>query len=127
MDVGYDTQPVGDVTGSVTSISTRQFAGSKPTGLIEILRGRVAGLQIIQGPGGRGFVLRIRGMSSLTSQVEPLLVVDGVSMSSDQADNALAGISSDDVRQVDVLKDVASTSIYGMRGAGGVIIVTTRR
>ena len=126
VDVGYDTQPASDVTGSVTTLSTREFAGSKPTGLIEILRGRVPGLQISQGSGG-GFILRIRGIGSLTSDMPPLLVIDGVNMSSTEADNALAGISSDDVVQVDVLKDIASTSIYGMSGAGGVIIVNTRR
>ena len=70
---------------------------------------------------------RIRGTNSLQNDRAPLFVVDGIQIPDHGVHTALAGLTPDDIRQVDVLKDVASTSIYGMRGSGGVILITTRR
>jgi iron complex outermembrane receptor protein len=74
-----------------------------------------------------GVSYRLRGQNSLLYEQEPLFVVDGIPTSAAHLETALSGVVSEDIRQIDVLKDVASTSIYGMRGAGGVIIITTRR
>jgi TonB-dependent starch-binding outer membrane protein SusC len=126
VDIGYDTKPAAQVTGAITSVSGEKASSSRPANLEELLRGRVAGLQVIRGPGGRA-VYRIRGVSSLQQQQEPLFVVDGVRMTSVGAANTLSGLTIDDILQVDVLKDVASTSVYGTGGAGGVILITTRR
>ena len=92
----------------------------------ELLRGRVAGLQVSNGPNGR-VTFRIRGTSSLLNQREPLFVVDGHQVPDGGVHTALAGLMPEDIRQIDVLKDVSSTAIYGVRGSGGVIIITTRR
>lgn len=127
VDVGYGTQPAEDVTGAVTSVSGGAVNESGPLKIEELLRGRVAGLHITPLPDGQGFRLRLRGTNSLLADIEPLVVLDGMHISTGELNNALAGLTAADIRQVDVLKDVASTSIYGMRGAGGVILITTRR
>jgi iron complex outermembrane receptor protein len=129
VDVGYGTQPEEKVTGAVTSVSEGDINPTRPLRLEELLRGKVAGLEIVTRRDGRQ-ILRIRG--GTTSLVgaqdqEPLVVVDGVPISSDGLASALAGLTSEDIRQVDVLKDIASTSIYGSRGAAGVILITTKR
>ncbi|HEX7119584.1 MAG TPA: TonB-dependent receptor plug domain-containing protein [Longimicrobiales bacterium] len=126
VEIGYDTQDEEDVTGAVTTVSEDEIAGSRPMRLDELLRGRVPGLMIIPRADG-GFTLRIRGIDSAETSQEPLVIVDGVPIATDNLESALAGLTPDDIRQVDVLKDVSATSIYGLRGAGGVIIITTRR
>lgn len=125
VDVGYGTQPGEQVTGAVTSVpGERNNGGAR---IDELLRGRVAGLQIIPKPEG-GYTFRIRGITTLSGEPpEPLFVVDGTQVSAAQIENALAGLTRDDIRQVDVLKDIASTSVYGTRGVGGVIIINTKR
>jgi len=79
---------------------------------------------------GGSYTLRIRGPSSLRGTLageEPLLVIDDVPVSLGSLSNALAGIAPQDVARIDVLKDAGSTAIYGVRGANGVIIITTKR
>jgi TonB-dependent starch-binding outer membrane protein SusC len=126
VDVGYDTRPAEGVTGAVSSVSEESIPEGAILNLEELLRGRVAGLQIVKGPGGRP-VMRIRGVQSFSVEQEPLIIVDGIQISPAHLSMALAGLTRSDIRQVDVLKDISSTSIYGMRGAGGVILITTRR
>ena len=128
VEVGYGTQDKDEVTGAVTSVSENKLSESRPSSIVELLRGRVAGLQIVPRPEG-GYSFRIRGLATTlrNEPPEPLFVVDGVQTSADRLETALAGLTRDDIRQVDVLKDIASTSIYGTRGAGGVIIITTKR
>ena len=115
------------MTGSISSLDEKKLGGDRPIKMEEFLRGRVPGLEVVMGANGRPARLRIRGTNSLMSQQEPLIVVDGVPMPSADLDVALAGLTHKDIRQVDVLKDVASTAIYGRRGAGGVIIINTWR
>jgi TonB-dependent SusC/RagA subfamily outer membrane receptor len=98
--------------------------GSQSVRLDELLRGRAAGLEVITQPDG-SYRLKIRGNPS--QEQEPLVIVDGIEISTRNLDSALAGLNRDDIRQVEVLKDVASTSSYGMRAAGGVILITTKR
>ena len=124
--VGYGSQPDNKITGAVSSLSERELNAARPLRLEDVLRGRVAGLQFITMGNGRT-VMRIRGTNSVNPDPEPLLVVDGIPMRVADASSALAGLLPEDIYRVDVLKDLASTSIYGMRGAGGVIIITTRR
>ena len=122
VDMGYGAQPKGKVSGAVTTLSNKDF-GTRPQGIEEFLRGKVAGLEIIRR--GSGFTFRIRGSGSMIVDKEPLVIVDGVMIQEGNIANALAGLTPDDIKQVNVLKDVASTSIYGGRGAGGVILITT--
>jgi TonB-dependent starch-binding outer membrane protein SusC len=127
VDAGYGgSQPKDETTGAVTSLSDKGVAPPGAVGVEDLLRGRVPGLQIIKGAGGR-VTFRIRGINSLQNDQEPLFIVDGVQISAGHVQSALAGVLPQDIRQIDVLKDVASTSVYGMRGAGGVIIINTRR
>lgn len=126
VDVGYGTRAAEDVTGSVSSVSGERLGRAGPLRIEELLRGRVAGLQIMPAPGG-SVRLRIRGKDSLLHDQDPLVIVDGIQISPYVLHTALAGLHPDEIRQVDVLKDVSSTSIFGSRGAGGVILITTTR
>lgn len=122
VDIGYGAQPKGRTTGAVSTIDDDAIA-ARPLRIEELLRGKVPGLEVIQR--GNAVTLRIRGSGTLLSTVEPLVIVDGVMIQTGNIANALAGLTPDDIKQVSVLKDVASTSIYGERGAGGVILITT--
>jgi TonB-dependent SusC/RagA subfamily outer membrane receptor len=125
VDVGYGTQPGDKVTGAVTTVPGERSSGG--ASVEDLLRGRVAGLQIIPKPEG-GYSFRIRGVTTINGEPpEPLFVVDGRPVAAAQIEGALAGLTREDIRQVDVLKDIASTSIYGTRGVGGVIIINTTR
>jgi TonB-dependent starch-binding outer membrane protein SusC len=125
VEIGYGAQPREKVTGAVTSISEPDAA--RPLRVEELLRGKVSGVQVLVR--GDRVTLRIRGDRALIpdQEREPLVIVDGVMIQEGNIANALAGLTPDDIRKVDVLKDVASTSIYGSRGAGGVILITTKR
>jgi TonB-dependent SusC/RagA subfamily outer membrane receptor len=123
VDVGYGTQDEDKVTGAATSISESELGELRGGSFEELLRGRAAGLQIAKRPDG-SYMFRIRG---LANDSDPLFVVDGVQVSVDRLEGALAGLTRNDIRQVEVLKDLASTSIYGTRGVGGVIIINTKR
>ncbi|HET9986812.1 MAG TPA: TonB-dependent receptor plug domain-containing protein [Longimicrobiales bacterium] len=125
--MGHGTQPGEKVTGAVTSVPGAEVGDVRAGGVQELLRGRVAGLEIIPLPDG-GYRFRIRGMSTISADSpEPLFVVDGTPVDVAGLATALSGLTRDDIQQVDVLKDVASTAIYGTRGAGGVVIINTRR
>jgi TonB-dependent SusC/RagA subfamily outer membrane receptor len=127
VQVGYGTQKEGATTGSITSVSQKDLGGSQPLRLDELLRGRVPGLQITALPEG-GYSYRIRGSTVVDGvHPEPLFIVDGTEISPRDLEGALAGLTRDDIKRVDVLKDLSSTSIYGTRGAGGVILITTTR
>lgn len=122
LQIGYEGQPKGKLLGAVSSISEDQVTG--PLRIEQLLRGKVPGL-VIEGSGNT-LTLRMRGTNSMGLEQEPLVIVDDVMIQSGNIANALAGLTPDDITQVSVLKDVASTSIYGMRGAGGVILIKTK-
>jgi TonB-dependent SusC/RagA subfamily outer membrane receptor len=124
VDVGR-ARVAAKVTGSLTTIKEDRVNAGGALTLADLLRGRVPGLQVITT--ASGVTYRLRGPSSLNADEAPLFIVNGVPVSAADVDRAMSGVMMEDVRQVDVLKDVASTSIFGSRGAGGVIIITTRR
>ena len=131
VQVGYGTQQRGKTTGAVSAISGDDVSRARPMRIDELLRGKVAGLDIIQN--GNNVTFRIRGgvvsldtSRTRTASTEPLVIVDDVMVQQGNIMNALAGLTPDDIKQVTVLKDIASTSIYGGRGAGGVILITTK-
>ena len=123
VQVGYGAQPKDKVVGAVSSMSSKEVS-RRPLMIEELLRGRVAGLEIINR--GNTITFRIRGTGAMLADQEPLVVVDGIPIDSQSLDSALSGLTADNIRRVDVLKDVASTSVYGMRGAGGVIVIMTK-
>jgi TonB-dependent starch-binding outer membrane protein SusC len=122
VQVGFGSQPRDKVMGASTTLPEGGMA--RPLRIEELLRGRVPGL-VVTGT-GNGLVVRLRGTNSIMLDQEPLVIVDDIMIQSGNIGNALAGLTPDDIKQVTVLKDVASTSIYGSRGAGGVILIKTK-
>lgn len=112
--------------GAVSTVDGDQVGGGGSTDLETLLRGRAPGLQILVGADG-SYTFRIRGLHTPNAGQQPLILVDGLEIRPENLRNALAGLTRDDIEKVEVLRDVASTSMYGMRGAGGVIIITTTR
>lgn len=123
--VGYGTQAREKITGSVASLSGAQLENVRAVRVEDLLRGRVAGLQVLRRANGE-FSLRIRGAGTFHDPGEPLVVIDGMPVASNGLGSALAGIAPMDVAQIDVLKDAGSTAIYGVRGGNGVIVITTK-
>nr|WP_245405034.1 SusC/RagA family TonB-linked outer membrane protein [Chryseobacterium sp. SSA4.19] len=122
--IGYGKQKKTDLTGSITALSTADFnRGAVPTaeGLIN---GRAAGVVITQsGTPGSEPIIRVRGGSSLNASNEPLLVVDGLPLDG----VSLSTINPNDIESFSILKDAASTAIYGSRGSNGVLLITTKK
>ena len=124
VSIGYGSVQRSELTGSVSSVSAKQIKDIPSNSSAEALTGRLAGVQITtaEGQPGSDFRIVVRGGTSITQDNAPLYVVDGV-----QVENALSVISPQDIASVDVLKDAASTAIYGARGANGVVIITTKK
>ncbi|HEX2846327.1 MAG TPA: TonB-dependent receptor [Chitinophagaceae bacterium] len=119
--VGYSTQRKRDLTGSVSSVKGEEVAKMPNTNPISSLQGKVAGLTISNsGEAGAAPVVRIRGINS-TNSASPVYVVDGI-----MQDN-IDYLNPADVETIDVLRDPSSIAIYGLRGANGVIAITTKR
>lgn len=121
--VGYGTQRKSDLTGSVASIKAEKLLDRQSFNVSQALQGRIPGVDVYANTAAPGAPskIRIRGINSINSGVDPLFVVDGV-----------IGINANfldpnNIESVEVLKDASSTAIYGARGANGVIIVTTKR
>ncbi|HLB82603.1 MAG TPA: TonB-dependent receptor plug domain-containing protein [Gemmatimonadales bacterium] len=128
ISVGYQTQSRHNTTAAVTSVSPTD-ADARVTRLEDLLQARVPGLEVLPLSNGT-YTLRIRGRHSLrggAADDEPLLVIDDVPVPAGALGSALASMAPRDVRRIDVLKDAAAASIYGSRGANGVIIITTKR
>ena len=140
---GYGTVTKRDATGAVDAINADDFSLVSSDSPAQLLRGKVAGVQITSSTGepGAGVSIRIRGNSSVRSGNEPLIVVDGVPLSggntapglgdqilgSGSSKNPLNFINQNDIESISILKDASSTAIYGSRGANGVIVITTKR
>ena len=123
--IGYGTLSRSKVTGAVSSIGSDDIGELPVNGIDESIAGRVAGVQIVSsGTPGGGSAINIRGIGTLTAGGSPLIVVDGYPLTEGSDLNA---INPNDIQTMDILKDAASTAIYGSRGANGVILVTTKR
>ena len=131
--IGYGTQRKSDLTGSVASVGTKDFNKGMVSSPEELVNGKIAGVQIVNGGGSPTSVptIRIRGGASLNASNDPLIVLDGVPMevggSISGGGNFLSLINPNDIESMTVLKDASSTAIYGSRGANGVVIITTKR
>ena len=121
--VGYGTVRRKDLTGSVSSISSKDLKDIPINSAEEALAGRLAGVQVTgsEGSPDAQVQIRVRGGGSITQDNSPLYVVDGIIV-----DNALSTLSPQDIESIDVLKDASATAIYGARGANGVVIITTK-
>jgi len=119
--IGYGVQKKSDLTGSVSSIKADDIKRMQTTTVAQALQGKAAGVEVIRNSGapGSGTSIRIRGMGTINNS-EPLYVVDGMPM------DRIDFISADDIESVEILKDAASSAIYGSRAANGVVLVTTK-
>ena len=120
--VGYGTQKKGDVTVAVASVEGEAIAERGTVNPLQAVQGQVAGVDISAGTGraGSSYNIQIRGQNSLAGG-SPLYVVDGVIVSD------INFLNPQDIAKMDILKDAASTAIYGSRGSNGVVIVTTKQ
>ncbi|WP_291910260.1 TonB-dependent receptor [Chitinophaga sp. CB10] len=130
--IGYGVQKKKDVTGSITTISSKDFQKGTIQTPDQLIVGKVAGVAITSNSGqpGVGSTIRIRGGSSLNASNDPLFVIDGVPLSGSTingAPNPLALINPNDIESMTVLKDAAATAIYGSRASNGVIMITTKK
>lgn len=146
--IGYGTQQRQDVNGSVSSIESDEIENIPQVSIDQLMQGRASGVTISQNSGkpGSAVSVRIRGITSITGNNEPLYVIDGVPISGDSRNTStsgrtaaadfggngqtgtspLAGLNPNDIESVDILKDASATAIYGSRGANGVVIIKTK-
>jgi TonB-dependent SusC/RagA subfamily outer membrane receptor len=124
VNVGYGKQSKEQTGRSVVSATAEQMAAIKTTRVEELLESRFPGVHVFRLAGG-GLSVRIRGPGSLLGNGEPLYVIDGVPMTADPV-LGLSWLNPADIARIDVLKNPPETSLYGVRGANGVIIITTK-
>ncbi len=134
--VGYGTVRKREVTGSIASIGAEKLADRPVQSFDQALAGKAAGVKVYLPNGvlNNPPVVRIRGTNSISLSSSPLYIVDGIPINSGQVspesnitNNPLADINPSDIESVDILKDAASTAIYGSRAAAGVVLITTKR
>ena len=119
--IGYGTASKRDLTGSITKISGKEVADKPNTNPVASLQGKVAGLSVVNnGTPGQAPDIRIRGTISIGS-VSPLYVVDGI------LNDNIDYINPNDIESIEILKDPSSLAIFGVRGAAGVIAITTKK
>ncbi|MFO7369767.1 MAG: TonB-dependent receptor [Bacteroidales bacterium] len=131
--IGYGTTRKGDLTGSVSNVSTKDFNKGIINSPEQLINGKISGVQIMSNSGSptAGSTIRIRGGASLNASNDPLIVLDGVPLESGgisgNSNNFLSLINPNDIESITVLKDASSTAIYGSRASNGVIIITTKK
>ncbi|MEN7550979.1 TonB-dependent receptor [Rapidithrix thailandica] len=119
--VGYGTQRKSDVTGSISGISGTELLKQPALTPTQAMQGKLTGVQIVNSGGpGENPMVRVRGVGTILGGADPLYVVDGI------ITNDIRNINTSDIVSIDVLKDASSASIYGVRGANGVILITTK-
>lgn len=124
--VGYGTQKKVNLTGAVSTIDSKAIENRPSSNLANALQGTSPGLIVTRSngqPGSEGIGIQIRGASSANGNIEPLVVLDGVTVPG----NTLQSLNPNDVENISVLKDAAAAAIYGAQAAGGVILVTTKK
>lgn len=136
--VGYGTQKRGDLSTAITSVKGEDVIDQPVANLDLALQGRASGVSVASSSGQPGAAVKIliRGATSITASSEPLYVVDGIPMTSDNNSalftggynfNSMSDINPDDIESIDILKDASASAIYGARGANGVVQITTKR
>lgn len=140
--IAYGTEKKEKVTGSQISVKAAELTTSPLQSADQLLQGKVAGVLSLGGSGQPGSEqqIRIRGIGSITASSNPLFVIDGIPVNNGDfsqamngenarvnATNVLAGLNPNDIEDITVLKDAASSSIYGSRAANGVVLITTKK
>lgn len=137
--IGYGTVRKRDLTGAVASVKSEEFEKAQSGNIFTAIQGKLSGVQINSqgGDPASGFNVVIRGASSITAGTAPLYVIDGIQFDINDAEvqvgddaagngNPMAFLNPSDIESMEVLKDASATSIFGARGANGVIIITTK-
>ncbi len=128
---GYGSVRKSDATGSVMSVEADQLNKGLATSPADLLQGKTPGVQIVTNSGapGAGAKIRIRGGSSLSASNDPLIVIDGLPISSTEISGGdmLNTINPNDIESFSILKDASATAIYGSRASNGVILITTKK
>ena len=138
--IGYGTMKKKDLTGSVASVRSEDLERGSPVDVLTGIQGKMAGVRISTSSGdpGAGVDISIRGKNSISAGTSPLFIIDGMpydynpgeiassSIGENNSSNPLSLINPNDIKTVTVLKDASATSIYGSRGANGVIIIETK-
>ncbi|WP_027378440.1 SusC/RagA family TonB-linked outer membrane protein [Chryseobacterium daeguense] len=129
--IGYGKQKKSDLTGSITSVTAKDFNGGA-TSAGQLIQGKTPGVQITNNSGapGSGTAIRIRGTASLNGNNSPLIVIDGVPqdfVGVNGVSDPLSLINPNDIETFDILKDASATAIYGNRATNGVILITTKK
>lgn len=130
--IGYGTSKKKDLSGSIATVTSKDFQTGNITTPEQLISGKVAGVSITSNSGapGAGSTIRIRGGASLNASNDPLIVIDGVQLSNDAiagAPNPLSLINPNDIESFSILKDASATAIYGSRASNGVILITTKK
>ncbi|MFD2933682.1 SusC/RagA family TonB-linked outer membrane protein [Spirosoma flavum] len=122
--VGYGSQLKKEITGAVQTVSAQEIKDLPVSQIGQKLQGRLAGVQINQTTGkpGQGISIRIRGQQSVSAGSDPLYVIDGFPIT-----GSIGQMNPDEIDDITVLKDAASTSLYGSRAANGVVLITTKK
>lgn len=121
--IGYGEVKRGDVTTAVASVSAKELANRPIVSAVQAIQGKAAGVNVMSPNGSPGSTpqIRVRGTTSMNGSNDPLYVVDGVPV-----DN-INFLSSNDIENIQILKDASSAAIYGSRGANGVVLITTKK
>lgn len=135
---GYGQQSRKTLTSAITSVSAKEIANIPAASSDQLLQGRAAGVQVNNNSGtpGGGVFVRIRGTSSINASSDPLYVVDGIPIQSNNLSSLglgggitspIADINPADIESMEILKDASATAIYGARAANGVVLITTKK
>lgn len=121
--IGYGTQRKKELTSAIANVKSEEFVKGYVNNAAQLIQGKVAGLSITKAGANpnEGFTLRLRGLSTVGANTEPLIVIDGI------IGGNLANVDPNDIESIDVLKDGSAAAIYGTRGSSGVLIVTTKK
>jgi TonB-dependent starch-binding outer membrane protein SusC len=136
--IGYSSREKKTLTSAISKISSKEIANIPVASVDQQIQGKAAGVQVAANSSvpGTGTFIRVRGATSINASNDPLYVIDGIFVdnkslqslsAAGQLSNPLADISPADIESVEILKDANATSIYGARGANGVILITTKR
>jgi TonB-linked SusC/RagA family outer membrane protein len=133
--VGYGTRIKRDVTGAVASVKAAELENLPVTSFESALQGKASGVMISSQNGklGQGITVRVRGAASVTAGSEPLYIVDGIPITSNNLSSTssptspLADLNTNDIESIEVLKDASATAIYGARASNGVVLITTKQ
>jgi TonB-linked SusC/RagA family outer membrane protein len=127
--IGYGRQKLPTVTGAVSVVAGADLVATPVSNISNMLVGRASGISAVQAsgePGQNNATIRIRGIATLNGQ-DPLIVIDGIQQPAEQPYVVLNAMDANEIANISILKDASATAVYGIRGANGVVIVTTKR